>query len=102
MAFHLASDDHHDEGSSDHDGALGFEMALHGHRHAEGTPAHEHPGISSGAAPIPGRLLLLIGAMMGNAPEVALAEIPGRRLLSEAGPTHDPPPRLEAVRVLRI
>lgn len=102
VAFHLATDDHHSAGSSDHGGALGLEMALHGHGHAEGTPAHGHPCIGSAAAPIPGRLLLLIGATIGDVPEVVRAEISGRGLLSEAGPTHDPPPRLEAVSVLRI
>jgi hypothetical protein len=102
VAFHLASDDHHDDDSSHHDAALGLEMALHGHRHAQETPAHEHPGVSSVAAQVPGRLLLLIGTMVGNAPEVVFAEMPGRQLLSEAGPTHDPPPRLSAVSVLRI
>jgi hypothetical protein len=102
VAFHLATDDHHGAGSSDHGGALGLEMALHGHGHGEGTPAHGHPAVGSLASPSPGKLLLLIGSMIGDVPEAVVAEASGRRLLSQAGPTHDPPPSLEAVSVLRI
>ncbi len=101
VTLHLTTDDHHSGGSPDHDGALGLEMALHGHAHAEGTPAHGHPFLGSVAAPIPGKLLL-VAATIGDAPEVVLAETSARRLLSEAGRTHDPPPRVEAPSVLRI
>ena len=101
VVFHLATDDHHGGGSSHHDGAVGLDMVLHGHAHGEGTPAHGHPLLTSAAAPIPGKLLLLMGAMVGDAPEVVAPATPGR-LLWQSGSTHDPPGGLETVSVLRI
>ena len=97
VALHLATDDHHDHG-----GTSGLEMALHGHVHDEGTPPHWHPLLPSVAAPIPGKLLLTIGAMVGNTPEVVVTVNSGPRLLPSRGPTHDPPPRYESISVLRI
>ncbi len=79
-----------------------MEMALHGHVHEEGTPPHWHPLLTSVAVPIPGRLLLTIGTMVGDAPEAVVTVASGSRLLSSRGPTHDPPPRYESVSVLRI
>jgi len=102
VAFHLATDDHHRGGSSDHDDIAGLDMVLHGHAHGEGTPAHGHPLLTRVAAPIPGKLLLSIGVMVGDAPEVVVAATSGRRPLSLRGPTHDPPPPLESAAVLRI
>jgi len=102
VAFHLASEDHHLGGSSHQDGVAGLDMVVHGHAHGEGIPAHGHPLVTSVAAPIPGKLLLLIGAMVGDAPEVVAAAASGRRPLSPRGPTHDPPLRHESVPVLRI
>ncbi len=102
VALHLATDDHHRDGSSHHAGAVGLEMALHGHAHDERTPAHGHPLVTSVTAPIPGKPLLLIGAIVGDAPHVVVAATSGRPLLSQSGPTHDPPPRLESASVLRI
>lgn len=102
LEVHLAADDHHGVGSPDDGGRSGLEMALHGHAHAEGTPAHGHPVLGSVAAPIPRKPLVLIAAMIGDAPEVTLAGCSGRRLFLQAGPTHDPPPRPQAVSILRI
>ena len=102
VALHLAIDDHHSEDRSHDGGVLGLEMALHGHAHTEGTPPHGHPVIASVAAPIPAKLLLLMGAMLGDAPERVATATSGRRARLQAGPTHDPPGALEAVSVLRI
>lgn len=102
VAFHLANDHHHDGNSPDHDGALGFEMVLHGHGHPEGTPAHKHPVVGSVAMAVPGKQLVLVSAMIGDAPEVVCGETSGHRLRLQHGPTHDPPSRLQAVSVLRI
>jgi hypothetical protein len=102
VALHLATDDHHGGGSPPHGDAVCLEIALHGHAHNEGSPAHGHPLLISVAAPIPGKLLLLIGAMVGDAPEAVMVATSGRQLLSQGRPTHGPPPRLEAVSVLRI
>jgi len=101
LAFHLATDDHHDGRPSHNEGVVGLDMVLHGHAHGEGTSAHGHPLLTSVGAPIPGKLLLLIGAMVGGTPEVVAVATSGRRLLSARGPTHDPPPR-ESASVLRI
>jgi hypothetical protein len=102
VAFHLAQDDHHVRGWSHQDGAVGLEIALHGHTHDERTRAHEHPLLTTGAATAPGRLLLLIGAMVADAPVLVVAPSSDRRPLSLSGPTHDPPPRPSAPPVLRI
>ena len=102
VAFHLATDDHHGGGSSHHDGVAGLDMVLHGHAHGEGTPPHGHPLLTSVAAPIPGKLLHLIGSMIGGAPERVATAASRRRLVLQGGPTHDPPGALEAVSVLRI
>ena len=67
----------------------------------EGTPAHGHPLLTSAVAPIPGKLLLRMGAMVGDAPEVVAPATPGR-LLWQSGSTHDPPGGLETASVLRI
>jgi len=101
LTFHLATGDHNDGHASNHTGVVGLEMAMHGHAHNEGTPAHGHPFVGSVAAPIPGKLLLLLGSLIGDAQEVMVAETSGRRLLLKVGPTHDPP-RIEAVTILRI
>ena len=100
-AFHVATDHHHDQ-VSDHEGALGLEIVLHGHAHAEGTPAHKHPVARSFAVPVCGKQLVLVSAMVGGVPEVVCGETSGRRILSQRGPTHDPPARPEAVSILRI
>ena len=102
VALHLASDDHGGRASSEGGGALGLQMAAHGHLHAEGTPAHGHPVVGSVPAPMPGRVSLLAPAMTGNAPETACAALSGRRLAPRAGPSHDPPPRGTSVSILRI
>lgn len=102
VAFHVATDDHHGGGPSHHDGVVGLDLVLHGHAHDEGTPAHGHPFLTSVPAPIPAKQLLLIAAMVGDAPEVVVALTSGRRRPSSRGPTHDPPPRLESPSVLRI
>jgi len=102
VAFHLTVDHHHDGGSSDHDDVVGLDMVLYGHAHDEGTPAHGHPLLTSVASPIPGKLLLLIGAMVGDVPDVVVIATCGLRLLLLRGPTHDPPPRLESASILRI
>lgn len=101
-ALHVATDHHHDGDSPDHDGAPGLEMVLHGHAHTEGTPAHRHPVVGSAAVPVPGKLLVFVSAMSGDVPEVVTGDSSCLRLLSQGGPTHDPPPRLEAFSVLRI
>lgn len=101
VAFQVATDDHHGEHESHHGGVRGLEVALHGHAHTEGTPPHEHSAVSSVVAALPGKMLLQIGATIGEAPEVVFAEI-RRGLVSAAGPTHDPPPRRQDVSVLRI
>jgi len=102
VAFHLAIDDDHGSGSSHHDGLLGLDMVLHGHAHGERTPAHEHPLLTSAAAAIPGKLLLLMGSMVGDAPERVATPTLSRRLLLQGGPTHDLAGLREAVTVLRI
>lgn len=101
VAVHLAIDDHHGRGSSHRDGLRGLNMMLHGHAHGEGTPPHGHPLLTRGAAPVPGRLLLLVSAMIGDAPE-GVAITSSSRLLLQSGPNHDPPAAREAVSVLRI
>lgn len=101
-AFHVATEHHHDGDSPDHDGALGLQMVLHGHAHADGTPAHRHPVVASVAVPVPGKLLMWVSVMIGDAPEGVRGEISGRRLLAQRGRTHDPPPCPEAFSVLRI
>lgn len=101
-AFHVANDHQHDADAPDDDAARGLQMMLHGHSHAEGTPAHGHFVLGSVAAPVPGKTLLLLGAMIGDAPESVCCAASGRRVPSGRGPTHDPPPRLEAVSILRI
>jgi len=102
VAFHLATDDHHRQAASDRSGAGELETALHGHAHSAGTPAHSHAVVASVAAPVPSRLALLAPAMTGAAPEGALSTALGRRLPSQPGPNHDPPPRGASVVVLRI
>jgi hypothetical protein len=102
LAFHHVTDDHHAAEPPTSRGALDLATVLHGHAHAEGTPEHGHPFAGSVAAPLPGKQLLLIGAMIGDVPEIVGGETPRRPLLSRAGPTRDPPPRFEAVPVLRI
>lgn len=101
IAFHLATDDHHGLGASDRGGVGELEMAIHGHAHSEGTPAHSHTVVNNVATPVPGRLSLLAPVMTGDTPEVVLTAASGRRLPSQAGPNHDPPPRT-SVFVLRI
>jgi hypothetical protein len=102
LTFHLATGDHNDGHPSDHTGVVGLEMAMHGHAHDEATPAHGHAFVTGVVgAPMPGRLLLMVGSMIGDAQEVVGAEISDRRVFSEAGATHDPP-RIETVTILRI
>ena len=100
-ALHVATDHHHDGDSPDHEGALGLQMVLHGHAHTEGAQAHSHPLIGNAAIPVSGKLIVSASAMIGDVPEVVWAETSGLRLLSQGGPTHDPPPRT-AFSVLRI
>ena len=101
VALHL-DDDHHRGAASDHGVALDLEMALHGHTHSEGTPAHGHPFVGGVAAPLPGKLLPLTEAMTA-CPRVSMVADPsGRQLLSQAGATRDPPPRPAALSILRI
>ena len=102
VAFHLATDDHHGHDPSDRGGVRELEMAIHGHAHSEGTPAHSHSVVSSVAPPVPSRLSLLAPAMTGDAPQAVLTAASGRRLPSQAGPNHDPPPRGVSVSILRI
>jgi len=103
VAFHLATDDHHGgHAASDRGGVRELEMAIHGHAHSEGTPAHSHSVVSSVATPVPSRLSLLAPAMTGDAPEAVLTAASGRRLPSQAGPNHDPPPCGVSVSILRI
>lgn len=104
LAFHLVSDDHHDGGSSHHKGVVGLDRVLHGHAHGDGTPPHEHPLLTSVAAPIPGKvLLLLMGSTIGDTPERVATATSGCRLVLTTGPTHDPPLRFhDAFFVLRI
>jgi hypothetical protein len=96
------TDDHHHAQASDHSLEAGLEMAFHGHAHSEQTPAHGHPFIGGMAAPLPGKLLLMVEAASAVPHGLVIAEPTGRRLLSQAGPTHDPPPRPVAVSILRI
>lgn len=100
VAFHFA-DDHHRGTSAHRDGIAILELALHGHAHDRDTPAHGHPLLTSGPAPLPEKVLLLIPAVFGDAPELA-AGSPGLRPLVPSGPTHDPPRRLASSPVLRI
>jgi hypothetical protein len=101
-ALHVGTDHHHDGDPEDHEGALGLQMVLHGHPHTEGTRAHSHAFIGNAAMPASGKLIVSVTARIGDVPEAACGEISGRRVLSRGGPTHDPPPRLEAFSVLRI
>ena len=101
VALHLA-DDHHQGDASEDRVSLGLEMALHGHAHSEGTPAHGHPIVGSAAAPLPGKVLVRAGAMIGSPLDFVFAEPSGCPLRSEIRPTHDPPPRPQSVSVLRI
>jgi len=100
VAFHLASDDHGGRATSDGGGALGLQMAVHGHVHAEGTPEHGHPVVGSAPVPIRARLSLLAPVMTGDAPEVVLTAASSRWLASPSAANHDPPPR--SIFVLRI
>jgi len=102
VAFHLATDDHHGHAASDRGGVRELEMAIHGHAHSEGTPAHSHSVVSSVATPVPSRLSLLALAMTGHAPDAVVTPASGRRLPSQAGPNHDPPARGASVSILRI
>jgi len=102
LAFHLATDDHHGHEASDRGGVRELEMAIHGHAHSEGTPAHSHTVVSSVATHVASRLSLLAPAMTGDDPEAVLTAASGRRLPSQAGPNHDPPPRGVSVSILRI
>jgi hypothetical protein len=102
VAFHLAMDDHHGHAASDRGGVRELETAIHGHAHSEGTPAHSHAVLGSVVTPVPGRVSLLAPAMTGDAPEAVLTATSGRRLPSQAGPNHDPPPRGVSVSILRI
>ena len=102
VVLHAALGDDHGVGSSHHDEVGGLEMALHGHDHDEDTPAHAHSFVTSVAAPIPAKQIPLIPAMVGDEPEIVVTLGSCPRLLSWRGPTHDPPPRPEAVSVLRI
>lgn len=105
VAFHLATDDHHGRhghAASHGGGARELETAIHGHWHSEGTPAHSHTVLAAVATPVPSRLSLLAPAMTGDAPEAVLIDAAGRRLASQAGPNHDPPPRGACVSILRI
>src|SRR5207244_1508127 len=99
--LHVAADHHHDVDSPDHEGALGLQMVMHGHAHIQGTRAHSHPVVARAAIPVSGKLIVSVSAMIGDVPEAVWGEASGRRLLSQGGPTHDPPPR-PAVSVLRI
>jgi hypothetical protein len=101
VAFHYGTHDDHAGGPARHSG-LDLATVVHGHAHTEGTPEHGHPFAGTMAAPLPGKQLLLIGAMIGDAPEIVGGETTRRPLLLRAGPTRDPPPRFEAVPVLRI
>jgi hypothetical protein len=98
LAIHLQSHDHHAASPAN----AGVEIALHGHAHIEGTPPHGHPLLGSVAAPLPGRVLAPLAAFVGDAPELILGDPLGRRARSGYGPTHDPPPRRAAPRILRI
>ena len=102
VAFHLATDGHHGHAASHCGDLRELETAIHGHAHSEGTPAHSHAVVGSVVLPVPGRLSLLAPAMTGDAPEAVLAAASGRRLPSQAGPNHDPPPRGVTVSILRI
>jgi hypothetical protein len=102
VAFHLATDDHHGPSAADRGGLRELEMAIHGHAHSEGTPAHSHTVVGGVAAPVPARLSLLAPAMTGDTPEAVLTATSGHRLASQAGPNHDPPPRGVTVSILRI
>ena len=101
VAFHLAEPDHHTRPAQHRDGIAGLELALHGHAHEQGTPAHGHPLLTGGPARIPGKQILVIPAVLADA-----AELPavgrGFRPLVSGGPTHDPPPRPASRPVLRI
>lgn len=102
VAFHLATDQHHGHDTPGHGEAASLELAIHGHLHSERTPAHTHPLVASVAAPLPGRLILLAPATTRDAPEgIPTSTPPGRTLPSQAGPNHDPPPRV-SVSILRI
>jgi hypothetical protein len=72
VAFHLASDNHHGQGAPER-AAQGLEAAIHGHLHAAGTPAHNHPLVGGVATPLPGMLVLLGPAMIGDAQAAVLA-----------------------------
>ena len=102
VAFHLASDEHHGGGSAHEDSAAGLRVVLHGHSHGPGTPSHGHPFLTNAAVPIPTMQLLLVGAMVGDAPLVVVPVTSGWRPPTLRGPTHDPPPRIESFSVLRI
>lgn len=102
VALHLASDGHGGRASSDGGGALGLQMAAHGHLHAEGTPVHGHPVVGSVAAPISGRLSLLAPATCRSVPEAVFRGPSSHRVLPPVSPNHDPPPRGTSVSILRI
>jgi hypothetical protein len=101
IAFHVATDDHHDRAASDRARTRGLEIATHGHPHAEDTPAHSHPVVGSVASSVPARLSLLAPAMIGTVLDAARGTAAGRGSSPHAGPNHDPPQRA-SVSVLRI
>lgn len=100
--FHAVADNHHRRASTGRGDAVRLDLALHGHGHDDGTPPHRHPLLVSGTTPLPGRALVLAGAMNGGAPEVPRLAPPRLRLLSPPGSAHDPPPRFATPSVLRV
>jgi hypothetical protein len=98
VALHHAGHDEADDAGS----GAGIELALHGHSHVEGTPAHGHPVVGSVAAPLPERAVVVLAAFVGPSAALDPADLAKGRVQSGQRRPHDRPPRPPGTSILRI
>jgi hypothetical protein len=96
LALHDALSDHHRHDQAADRGLLG--TTLHGHGHADGTPAHEHPLLGSSVTAPAGAAKPV--ALTGDAASPGLP--PPRRVrgnMASARRSVDPPGRVTVLRI---